>query len=59
MGSPIEEESSNLRPVVVFLYDVGMMGPVRPRRWMFGLTGLLLAKQGYGEFLRPVWSSPQ
>ncbi|GMK58739.1 hypothetical protein CspeluHIS016_0601810 [Cutaneotrichosporon spelunceum] len=47
MGSPMEEESSDLRPVVVFLYDVGMMGPIRPRRWMFGLTGLLFAQQGY------------
>lgn len=39
----------DLRPVVVFLYDVGMMGPVRPHRWMFGLLGLKLAEQGYGK----------
>jgi acetyl esterase/lipase len=58
MGSPIEEEDSDLWPVVVFLYDVGMMGPVRPRRWMFGLTGLLLAKQGYVSVVPDITTYP-
>ncbi|BEI83796.1 hypothetical protein CcaverHIS002_0404000 [Cutaneotrichosporon cavernicola] len=58
MGSPMEEENSDLRPVVVFLYDVGMMGPIRPRRWMFGLTGLLFAKQGYVAVVPDITTYP-
>ncbi|CAK9787008.1 alpha/beta-hydrolase [Cutaneotrichosporon oleaginosum] len=58
MGSPIEEENSNLRPVVVFLYDVGMMGPIHPRRWMFSLNGLLLAKQGYVAVIPDITTYP-
>lgn len=45
-GAMMEESDDALRPVVVFLYDLGMMGPVRPKRWMFGLLGSKFAEQG-------------
>lgn len=49
-GSPMDDipaPEEGLKPVVIFLYDVGMMGPIRPARWMFSLVGLKLAEQGY------------
>lgn len=51
-GSPMESPTVNdepLKPVVVFLYDLGMMGPIKPAKWMFSLVGLKFAQQGYGR----------
>lgn len=43
-GSPVD---SGALPVIVFVYDVGIIGPIRPQRWMFSLVGAKLAEQGY------------
>lgn len=47
-GSPINGDP-NLSPVVMLIYDVGTMGPIKPQKWMFWLLGNKLAEQGYGE----------
>jgi hypothetical protein len=49
-GSPLESPThldEKLRPVVIFLYDVGTMGPILPQRWMYSLLGFKFADQGY------------
>jgi hypothetical protein len=35
--------------VIVFLYDIGVIGPIAPRRGMFLLLGVKLAEMGYGK----------
>jgi hypothetical protein len=49
-GSPLESPTHlnpTLRPVIIFLYDVGTMGPIPPTRAMYSLLGLKLADEGY------------
>lgn len=49
-GSPMNG-GAGLSPVVVLVYDVGTMGPIRPRKWMFSLLGVKMAQQGYGALV--------
>lgn len=39
------------RPVIIFIYDIGVIGPVAPSRRMFALLGVKLAAMGYGMFI--------
>lgn len=39
------------KPVIVFLYDLGILGPIKPKRTWFVLLGAKLAEMGYGAFV--------
>ncbi|KAK4687552.1 hypothetical protein P7C73_g2562, partial [Tremellales sp. Uapishka_1] len=41
------DETFSGKKTMIFVYDVGMMGPIRPRKEMFCLLGIKLAELGY------------